>query len=895
MTLLQVLDLNTNCLTGGIPEDIANSSVLRKLDLGGNSLGGTIPPQLGTLPNLINLTASSNGISGEIPSSLGNLTKLQWLYLGWNSLSGELPPSLGNLQELLLLDLDNNALSGSIPPELGNLKNLTLLRLYSNKLTGEIPASLGNLSSLQALDLAMNNLQGAIPTELTKLSSLELFYLYINNLSGLFPSWLPQLPRLNDVSLYNNSLTGQIPQSLGSNNLQLQVFDVSHNLLHGSIPPFLCAGNSLYRLIMFSNQLSGPIPSGIINCPSLIRLRLQNNMLNGSLPKIITPSVSVQFMDICNNSLTGTIPAEIGNASSLQALLISQNQFDGELPMELQNLQNLEKFLASQNKFVGSLPLQVCANKPSLYDLQLDSNAFSGTIPSQIATCTGLENLNLNNNHLSGSIPEELSRLPSLGYLDLSVNDLSGVVPSVLSSSLSLVSINVSFNKLSGPFPNAGVFTNLTASDFQGNAGLCGSLQGLQPCAGNLSVNARAASNSKIGLLSYLLPSLFLMIVLLLLASIFLLYRKCNQVSHMLERQAACRNPILWSITMFQTSLVLTEEDILGATKEENLIGKGGSGKVYKGETSTGEAFVVKKLWARHSNEDSSRMGSLYDHGYRAEVETVGKIRHRNIVHLLCSCVTRDHDLLVYEYMPNGSLADVLQDKGKAGLLGWDSRYRIGVDIAQALSYLHHDCVPQILHRDIKSHNILLDATFTAHLSDFGLAKHLQGAKHPETMSVLAGSCGYIAPEYGFTLKASDKCDVYSFGVVLLELISGRKPVELGLDGQSESLVMWINNKMIQNIEEVVHVVDTRLGHLKEYVKEESFWLLKVALMCTSPSSYCRPSMREVVEMLIRPKIGETSFSSSSTTMDLKKLVDKEDLIAMNDAQNYTASDPLLD
>lgn len=879
MTRLLELDLNTNCLTEGIPEDIANSTQLLKLDLGGNSLGGTLPSQLGTLINLIDFTAAGNVITGQIPSSLGNLTKLQWLYLGWNKITGDVPSSLGKLQDLILLDLSNNLLSGSIPPQLGDLKSLKQLRLYGNELTGHIPPQLANLTKLQFIDLAMNKLEGEIPTEFANLSYLELIHLNLNNLSGVFPGWLTNLPHLYSAYLFSNFLTGEMPLSLGSSNPKLQDFDVSQNMIHGMIPPHLCAGNVLKYVILYFNKLSGSMPSGLLNCPSLIRLRLENNLLNGSLPKISTSPLSLQYLRISNNNFTGNIPAEIGNLSSLQALLITQNQFDGELPMELQNLQNLEMFLASQNNFVGSFPLQVCANKPRLYNLQLDSSGLTGLIPSNISSCTGLQTLYLNNNHLEGPIPEELGKLPSLGYLDLSQNGLSGAVPSSLSSSRSLVSINISFNNLVGPLPGDGVFTNLTESDYQGNVGLCGSIRGLQPCSENVFANARAVSNShasiKISVLSYVLPSLCLIVILLLLASVILLYRKCKKVSQMIDRQASCGNSNFWRITMFQSSIVLTYEDIWYTLKEENVIGNGGSGKVYKGETRAGEAFVVKKLHGRYSGAESVSRGSLYDHGYCAEVETLGRIRHRNIVQLLCSCVTRDNDLLVYEYMPNGSLADVLEDN-RAGLLCWDMRFRIAVEVAQALSYLHHDCVPQILHRDIKSHNILLDEHFTAHLSDFGLAKHFDGVKNSATMSILAGSCGYIAPECAYTLKVNDKCDVFSFGIVLLELISGRKPVELGLDGQIESLVMWINKKMIHSAEEMMYVVDSRLGHLQEYAKEESFRLLKVGLKCTSPSSYCRPSMKEVVQMLVRAKIGETSLSSSSSlNWDLNKLAEK--------------------
>ncbi|KAH7282420.1 hypothetical protein KP509_35G029800 [Ceratopteris richardii] len=871
---LQELDLNTNCLTGTIPGDIANITELRKLDLGGNSFEGALPAQLGTLTNLNYFVAAGNSLTGEIPPSLGNLTKLQWLYLGWNQLTGTIPSSLGRLQSLTLLDFSHNFLSGSIPAELGSLSSLTELRLYNNILTGPIPRELGNLERLKDLDMAVNKLSGEIPLEIGNLIDLELLHLNLNNLSGTFPQWLANMSNLYSLYLFSNFLTGEMPSSMGLNNPRLQLMDVSSNNISGFIPPNLCARSSLEVLIAFSNQLSGPLPASLFDCPSLVRLRLENNLLNGSLPKISASRFSLTYLRISHNSFTGSIPLEIGNITSLQAVIISDNQFEGYLPEELLRLQRLQVFVAAQNKFIGGFPLQVCAGKPKLYLMDIGSNGFEGEITPAISSCTGLINLVLNDNHFSGGIPDELGSLPSLGYLDLSHNELNGPVPASLSSSASLVSINISFNRLLGPIPAGGVFKNLTQSQYEGNPGLCGDIPGLQSCSDDLFSDKISSSHGRdvihrAPMISYLLPIFCFILALMLLLSALFTFDKCRRHRHTMERQATYGNPSSWKITMFQTSTFPTSEEIWLALKEENVIGQGGSGKVYKGQTFSGEPFVVKKLYARYLDDMESgslrRSESCTDHGYNAELETLGRIRHRNIVRLLCSCATREHDLLVYEYMANGSLADVLHDKSRPGLLCWGARYRIAMEAAQALCYLHHDCIPQILHRDIKSTNILLDEHFTVRLSDFGVARSSNHVTSSETMSVIAGSCGYIAPEYAYTLKASDKCDVYSFGVVLLELISGKMPVETGLDGQNESLVAWMNKKMIQTAEDMIYVADVNLGQLQQDAKEEAFWVLKVALKCTSPSSYCRPSMKEVVEML-RPKTANRSFSVSSTS-----------------------------
>ncbi|KAK1316659.1 Leucine-rich repeat receptor-like serine/threonine-protein kinase BAM1 [Acorus calamus] len=194
-----------------------------------------------------------------------------------------------------------------------------------------------------------------------------------------------------------------------------------------------------------------------------------------------------------------------------------------------------------------------------------------------------------------------------------------------------------------------------------------------------------------------------------------------------------------WKLTAFQ-HLDFTCDEVLDSLKEKNVIGKGGAGIVYNGTKSNGEQVAVKRLPAMGRGGPTS-----HDHGFSAEIQTLGRIRHRHIVRLLGFCSNHETNLLVYEYMPNGSLGEVLHGK-KGGHLHWDTRYKIALEAAKGLCYLHHDCSPLILHRDVKSNNILLDSNFEAQVADFGLAKFLQDTGTSECMSAIAGSYGYIAP-----------------------------------------------------------------------------------------------------------------------------------------------------
>eukprot|EP00246_Nothoceros_aenigmaticus_P005057 TRINITY_DN16868_c0_g2_i1.p1 TRINITY_DN16868_c0_g2~~TRINITY_DN16868_c0_g2_i1.p1 ORF type:complete len:332 (-),score=63.80 TRINITY_DN16868_c0_g2_i1:56-982(-) len=281
---------------------------------------------------------------------------------------------------------------------------------------------------------------------------------------------------------------------------------------------------------------------------------------------------------------------------------------------------------------------------------------------------------------------------------------------------------------------------------------------------------------------------------------------------------------------------------------DKNLIGQGGYGKVYKGVLPSGQVIAVKKMMVEE--EDSDEFQS-----HVREIETAGQVRHRNIVKLIGYCKHHETTLILYDYLPLGSLGDVLHKrKEDAPSLDWDHRYQIALGTAQAIAYLHSDCAQgQIIHRDIKANNILLDEDLVPHVTDFGVAKLVVPVKgKPAPMSVVAGSLGYIAPEYAYTLRVGEKSDVYSFGVVLLEVLTGKMPVDSSL-GEGADLVHWVSNAL-----EKSKTIDVVLDHsLRKAMHQgpeaqEIASTLRVANMCTSEVPSDRPTMKEVVDMLIR-------------------------------------------
>ncbi|GAB4847861.1 hypothetical protein Ancab_026921 [Ancistrocladus abbreviatus] len=789
---LEVFDAYNNNFSALLPLGILTLRKLKYLDLGGNYFQGEIPPGYGGLSALEYLSLAGNDLRGRIPPELGNLTHLRQLYLGYyNVFEGGIPRELGNLVNLVHLDLSSCKLDGQIPHQLGNLKLLDTLYLHINLLSGPIPRQLGNLTSLVNLDLSNNALTGEIPSEFINLKQLALLNLFLNRLHGSIPDYLAEFPNLITLCLWMNNFTGMIPQNLGRNGM-LQVLDLSSNKLTGTIPPCLCTSNQLKTLILLKNFLFGPIPEGLGTCSSLVRVRLGQNYLNGSLPSGFIYLPQLNLLELQDNYLSGGL-GENGNMSSqpvkLAQLDLSNNLISGSLPSSISNFSSIENLFLGGNNFTGSIPPSI-GQLQELIKLDMSKNSFSGQIPPEIGNCIHLTYLDFSQNNLSGSIPPEISQISILNYLNLSRNHLDGSIPRSIGTVKSLNNADFSFNELSGELPETGQFSLFNASSFAGNPQLCGPLLN-NPCNITTISNPTRKPQREFKLFfafGLLICSLVFAIVAIIKAKSF---------------KKAPESSSSWKMTTFG-KVEFTVADILECMKDGNVIGRGGAGIVYHGKLSNGEEIAVKKLlgFGPHS----------HDHGFRAEIQTLGNIRHRNIVKLLAFCSNKLTNVLVYEYMKNGSLGEALHNgKKKKGLaLGWNLRYKIAIEAARGLCYLHRDCHPLILHRDVKSNNILLDSNFEAHLADFGLAKFLMDGGASECMSAIAGSYGYIAPEYAYTLKVDEKSDVYSFGVVLLELLTGRRPVGDFDDGVD--IVQWCVSVTNCNKANVSSIIDPKLA-----------------------------------------------------------------------------------
>lgn len=853
---LEKISLESNFLHGSINEELKNCTNLKYLDLGGNSFNGTVP-EFSSLSKLEYLNLNLSGVSGKFPwKSLENLTsltflslgdnifekssfpleilkleKLYWLYLTNCSIFGEIPVGIGNLTQLQHLELSDNNLSGEIPHDIGKLKNLRQLEIYDNYLSGKFPFGFGNLTNLVQFDASNNHLEGDL-SELKSLKNLQSLQLFQNKFSGEIPQEFGDFMNLTELSLYDNKFTGFLPQKLGSW-VGMRFIDVSDNSLSGPIPPDMCKNNQITDIALLNNSFTGSIPESYANCTALVRFRLTKNSLSGVVPKGIWGLPNLELFDLGRNKFEGSISSDIGKAKSLAQLFLSDNLFSGELPVEISEASSLVSIQLSSNRFSGHIPETIGILK-KLTSLTLNNNNVSGILPDSIGSCVSLTEINLAENSISGVIPTSIGSLPTLNSLNLSSNKFSGEIPSSLSS-LKLSLLDLSNNQFFGSIPDS-LAISAFKDGFMGNPGLCSQiLKNFQPCSLE-SGSSRRVRN----LVFFFIAGLMVLLVSLT----FLIIMRLKQ-NNKFEKQVLKTNS--WNFKQYHV-LNINENEIIDGIKAENVIGKGGSGNVYKVELKSGEVFAVKHIWTSNPRSGHYRSSSAMlkrssnSPEFDAEVAALSSIRHVNVVKLYCSITSEDSSLLVYEFLPNGSLWDRLHTCNKTQMV-WDVRYDIALGSARGLEYLHHGCDRPVMHRDVKSSNILLDEEWKPRIADFGLAKIVQGGGN--WTHVIAGTLGYMAPEYAYTCKVTEKSDVYSFGVVLMELVTGKRPVEPEF-GENKDIVSWVYSN-IRSKESALELVDSTIA---KHFKEDAIKVLRIATLCTAKAPSSRPSMRTLVQML---------------------------------------------
>ncbi|XP_042456065.1 brassinosteroid LRR receptor kinase BRI1-like [Zingiber officinale] len=860
---LQRLDLSSTGLSGEVGADVFTDCLsLTFLNLSANHFTGRLPSSLSSCASLTTLSLSGNNFSGEFPADiLASLPNLHVLELAFNNLSGSLGNTIAAMPNLEVFDLSSNTLTGAIPPELcpNHQFALRVLYLQNNQLSGDIPASLSNCTKLVSLDLSLNYITGTIPRGLGSLSSLRDLVMWQNLLEGEIPPELSNLRSLKNLILDNNGLTGPIPSGL-ANCTGLNWLSLSSNHLNGSIPSWIGQLHNLAILKLANNSFSGPIPQELGDCKSLIWLDLNNNQLTGLIP----PSLAKQSGKIAVGFLgTGEPYVYLKNDGTSGCRGTGDLlEFGGVRPEDLDRLPS--RHFCNFTRVYKGITQYTFSNNGSMLFFDLSFNQLDGEIPKELGDMYYLLILNLGHNKLSGVIPPELGNLRYVAGLDLSHNDLEGHIPQSFSGLAMLAEIDLSNNRLNGSIPELGQLATFPRYGYENNSGLCGFP--LPPCkdiAGATLDTRHKKSHRQASLAGSLaMGSLFFVfcIVGLIIIAVESKRRKSENKSksnragdiYSDSRSHSGTANSNWKLTATKDALAinlatfdmplkkLSFADLVQATNgfhNDSLIGSGGFGDVYKAQLKDGSVVAIKKL---------IHVSGQADREFTAEMETIGKIKHRNLVPLLGYCKVGEERLLVYQFMKYGSLDDVLHNRNNAGIkLNWAARRKIAMGAARGLAFLHHNCTPRIIHRDMKSSNVLLDENLEARVSDFGMARQMGAVDTHLSVSALAGTPGYVPPEYYQSFRCTIRGDVYSYGVVLLELLTGRRPTD-SADFGDDNLVGWVKQHSKHRIS---NVFDPELLKDDPSLELELLEHLNIACACLDERPFRRPTMLKVMSM----------------------------------------------
>ncbi|KAJ8751577.1 hypothetical protein K2173_016823 [Erythroxylum novogranatense] len=791
LSYLRILDFMWNDITGSIPKEIGDIKSLELLLLNGNQLTGSLPEELGYLPLLDRIQIDQNKISGPLPKSFAYLNKTRHFHMNNNSISGQIPPELSRLPSLVHFLLDNNNLSGYLPPEFSQFPNLLILQLDNNNFNGGmIPNSFGNMTKLLKLSLRNCNLRGPMPD-------------------------LSRIPKLSYLDLSSNYLIGSIPSNKLSDNIT--TIDLSSNNLTGTIPDYFSSLPQLQKLSLANNSLGGSIPSTIWQSRAFsgterLTLDFENNKFSNitgsvSLPQNVT--VWLQGNPACKNS---SLVQFCGNANYVE--------------MKKTNLVARITVCPIQScpppyEYSPSSPTPCFCAAPLIVGYRLKSPGFWDFLPYKnmfeeyLSSSLKLDRSQLYLQHFVWEEgPRLRMQLKFFPVYDANSNSSYLFNRTEIRRINSLFTMwNISDSKVFGPYEL--LYINL-----------------LDPYKDEYAT--RRSSGIRKGVLAGAIVGAIAGAVTLSAIVTLLILR-----AHSKNYQAIPRKRLASKVTTKIDGVKdFTFSEMALATKNfssSTEVGHGGYGKVHRGVLTDGKVVAVKR----------AQMGSLQgEKEFLTEIELLSRLHHRNLVSLIGYCEEEGEQMLVYEFMSNGTLRDHLSAKTKE-TLSFATRLRVALASARGILYLHTEANPPIFHRDIKASNILLDFNYTAKVADFGLSRlapapDIEGSAPAHVSTVVKGTPGYLDPEYFLTHKLTDKSDVYSLGVVFLELLTGMQPISHG-----KNIVREVNVAYQSGM--IFSVIDGKMGSYPSDCVEK---FLNLALKCCQDETDMRPSMADVVREL---------------------------------------------
>jgi hypothetical protein len=648
---------------------------------------------------------------------------------------------------------------------------------------------------------------------------------------------------------------------------------------------------NLYAALQFPSQLSNWNSNGGDPCTqswfgvvcsgaNVTQLNLHNLGLNGNLGYSLSQFYSLTVLDMGQNNLQGNIPYQL--PPYVQQLNLGGNQLTGNIPYSLQQMWSLTNLILNHNQLGNGIP-DIFANLTNLQTLDLSFNSLTGSLPSSLGDLTTLTSLNVQNNKLSGSLPPSLANLKNLQTLNVEDNQFTGWIPPGLSPHLNLLTGGNDFSQSPAPPPppyrsppaRQSPPARTTSGTNSSNSGSSGFWTG-----------ARIGGITAVVLL--------IVIASILLAILY--FRRRKRGENMLDEEKASRgswlrtfgssaqqgklledkvpdqtmkaSPPIKTLKAPPTLKTVTERvvvreprkspnttiaatsysvaDLQAATNsfaQESLVGEGSLGRVYRGDFQDGQVLAVKKL-------DTSAPLVQNEQDFLGVVSNIARLRHANITELVGYCAEHGQRLLVYEYLNHGTLNDILHsNEDNVKRLSWNVRVKIALGAARALEYLHEVCLPAVVHRNFKSGNVLLDDELNPHVSDCGIADLSPLGSDHQVSPQIPGSFGYSAPEYAMSGIYTVKSDVYSFGVVMLELLTGRKPLDSSRPRAEQSLVRWATPQL-HDIDALAKMVDPTLKGI--YPAKSLSRFADIIALCVQPEPEFRPPMSELVQALVR-------------------------------------------
>ncbi|MBA0547835.1 hypothetical protein Golob_018975 [Gossypium lobatum] len=767
--------------------------------------------------NFLNKMGSNSSLSYNFPGSVCSWVRVKCddtkenviaLKASGLGLSGLIPDTtIGKLAQLQSLDLSNNKIT-ALPSDFWGLVSLKSLNLSYNQISGSLPNNIGNFGLLEVMDLSGNNFSGEIPTTIRSLVSLKVLKLGGNGFEWSIPEGILNCQSLVSLDFSSNHLNGSLPDGFGAAFPKLKTLNLARNEIHGRV-------------------------MDVAEMKSLTSLNISRNLFKGSVVGVFQGQLEV--IDLSKNQFQGHISQVQFKWSHLIYLDLSENQLSGEIFMNLSQAQNLRH-------------------------LNLACNRFASQKFPRIEMLLGLEYLNLSKTSLIGHIPPLANQ--NLKSLDVSHNNLSGEIPISLLEKLHFMErYNFSYNNLT--LCDSGLSAEILETAFYDSLNNC-------PIAANPALFKRRPHTHK----GFKLALALTLSVVCLLGGLLLLAFSCRKKSMTwIVKQPSYKEENISGPFSFQTDsttwladvkqaasvpvvifekplLNLTFADLLTATSNFDrgtLLAEGKFGPVYRGFLPGGNHVAVKVLvhGSRLTNQEAAR-----------ELESLGRIKHPNLVPLTGYCLAGDQRIAIYDYMENGNLQNLLYDLplgvqatedwstdtweeegyngvhnvGSKGLLQtWGFRYKIALGVARALAFLHHGCSPPLTHRDVKASSVYLDSNLEPRLSDFGLASVFATGAEDEI----------VPPE--------PKSDVYCFGVVLFELTTGKKPIgDDYTEEQAANLVSWVRGLVRKS--QGSKAIDPKISETGPgYLMEEA---LKIGYLCTADVPNKRPTMQQIVGLL---------------------------------------------